>query len=101
MTNQPMNDERLAEIEAEHDGCEGYIDTMELIAEVRRLRERERLLEACLDVERKTGDTWRDRMDAYVEERDFACDERDEALARVAKLKGARCRFDETWKCHD
>jgi hypothetical protein len=59
MTNEPISDERLAEIEREHDGCEGYLDTMELIAEVRRLRERERLLEACLETERATGDEWR------------------------------------------
>jgi chromosome condensin MukBEF ATPase and DNA-binding subunit MukB len=25
----------------------------------------------------------------------------EDAEARVAKLEGARCRFDETWKCHD
>ena len=38
MTDQPMTEERLAEIERGHDGCEGYQDMVELIAEVRRLR---------------------------------------------------------------
>ena len=41
MTDQPMSEERLEEIEGQHDGCEGYLDTMELIAEVRRLQELE------------------------------------------------------------